>query len=52
MAVIPIRLFPDPVRTAVIATMGLVLRNMVRFGPSRVKSAPLAIASDALCIIF
>ena len=38
---------PQPVRTAVTAITGSEDFNMVRLGPSRVKSAPAASARDA-----
>ena len=43
-------LFPQPVRTAVIAITGFVLLSIVERGPSRVKSAPAANAIEALCM--
>ncbi len=41
---------PQPVRTAETAMTGTAARSMVRSGPSRRKSAPLASATEAVCI--
>ena len=40
--------FPHPVRTAPMATTGLDERSIDAFGPTSRKSAPAAMASDAL----
>jgi hypothetical protein len=41
---------PQPVRTAAIAMTGIEQESMVRFGPSKMKSAPAARAREAICM--
>jgi hypothetical protein len=43
-------LLPAPVRVAHTATTGLVLCSIDARGPTRRKSAPAAMAIDALCM--